>query len=507
MAIGRTGSYATVEAPQDNILQAMQHVDNLDYRAKQDRKANEIAKAKKQEENLKELEEYNAKFGVTLTGNQSINDLTTSYAVQARDKAADLTRRIQTTSNQNEKAKLMNERGRLVQSFDVLKQLPTILNDKVKEISEGVEKGIYNPRDLDAVQKTLGQIDSGKAHLYVDENGQPRVTIYDTDEEGNPTSIIQKDQTIAELLSSANPYLSSKYDTANGIADQFLKQVKLDKSKVQTGFTTVTKEQMSQRVKDMATQKGKEVSTNDSEVYEIWERMGNDPKRTFTQEDRDKVAEYVTKDLLGKYNETYEKDIDQSAMTGRMNALKEDKEEKPSYNVVATPQEYASAGFNPAKGYKTVSITTQKQKPVNNITMYDKKSGDEKVYNNVFLNNYTVVKNAQGQRSVVAQITYPDVKTSTLTPSEKNDWEKFLKNPESLTSEEEMSISRITKGAEYKTKTVPLREADVVKFKSTVGASNANEMKDLARVGEEQQGSTETPQERIERLKKSKGLK
>jgi len=326
-AIGRTGSFATTQAPQDNILQSMQYVDQLDYRAKQNKALADEAKAKKDAENLKEIDDYRNKFGVNLTGNQSVNDLVIPYASQARDKAADLTKRIQLSSNNQEKAQLMAERNRIVQSFDVLKQVPDVLNAKAKEIADGVEKGKYNERDVDAVQEVLGQIETGKAHLYVDDNGQARITTFKTDENGNPTGIIEKEQTIVELINSATPYLKPTYDINGGIAEQFTSQVKLDETEIQKGFTTITQQQLSDRVKQQAKKKGQEVATIDSEVYELWQRMGNEPKRKFTEEDRQKVAKYVEDDLLARYNTTYKKEIDQSGILAQQKFAEEKKKE------------------------------------------------------------------------------------------------------------------------------------------------------------------------------------
>jgi len=484
--VGKAGSFATVDKVDDTIGQAFKDVNTMFEDSAKAKKADEEAKRKQEDANLKELEDYNGKFGVDITGNQSVDDLTVSYTSQARDMTADLVRRRQTSTNPQERADLTKKINKIYGGYDVLKQMPVVLNNRVEEITKGVTDGKYNDRDVDAVQKTLSNVLSGNARLYVDDYGQTRVTVYDVTEEEKAKGILEKDITLAELIKSTQPFLASTYDTPNGISDQFLKQVKLDKEKIQSGFTTITNEQMSKRVEDMIAQKAKEVSTDDNEVYEIWNKMGKPSKRKFDDADRKEVEEYVKKDLLGRYNKSYEKDIDQSAITSRMNALKEDKEEKPSYNVVQTPQEYAAAGFKPAKGYKTVSITTKKQKPVNNITMVNQESGKEIIYNNVFLNNYTVVKNSKGQRSIVAQITYPDVKTSTLTAEESITWKKNLKDPNSLTDEEELIVSRITKGVEYKTVTIPMKEVDIVKFKDVVGASDANGMKDLARVGEEE---------------------
>lgn len=487
MAIGVRNSYATTQAPDDNILQSMQYVDQLDYRAKKDQALQDQAKAKKAEENLKEIDDYRNKFGVNLTGNQSVNDLVIPYASQARDKAADLTKRIQLSSNNQEKAQLMAERNRIVQSFDVLKQVPDVLNAKAKEIADGVEKGKYNERDVDAVQEVLGQLEKGQAHLYVDDNGQARITTFKTDESGNPTGIIEKEQTIVELINSATPYLKPTYDAKGGIAEQFTSQVKLDETEVQKGFTTITQKQLSDRVKEQAKKKGQEVATIDSEVYELWQRMGNEPKRKFSEEDRQKVAKYVEEDLLARYNTEFKKQIDQSGILAQQKfAYDKEKEEedKPSWNIVEPSPEYARVGVVPAKGYKAVSITGN-QKPIASVRGW--KNGKQVTVSNPILNSFTVVKTKAGERRIAAEITYPDVKSSTLSPNEQKAFDIYSLNPEKATEEQKMIVQKINKGVENKTDVFYMTESEFVKFKDVVGAKNASDMANKAKVSEEDQ--------------------
>lgn len=510
--IGKTGSYATTTDIQDPLLGVLQNVEEQGFKYRAEQKIKDDAKAKKEDDNLKELEEYNKKFGVNIVGNQSIDDTTTQYAMNTKKKVGDLTRQIQQTTDYNKKAELMALRAKEVQSFDILKQIPTMINTQATEIAKGVTEGKYAPEDVTLIQEKLKALEKGKVHYYTDDYGNLKFTTYKLNENGDATNIIDKDQNLADLMKSITPSMSSKYDTNQGIAEQFVTTVKQDEDKIQEGFTTITKKgDMSGRIKRLADLKGREIAETPHEAKAMWKRMGNEPKESFNEEDKRKIAFYTSNDLQSRYGKTYEKDIDQAGITGRINATKE--EEKPSYNVVETPQDYAIAKVTPAKGYKTVSITG-KQTPVNNI-VGKTSNGEYVTFNNVSLNSYTVEKDENGKRSVTAQITYPDVKTSTLTPVEKSIFDKLKSNPSSITAEEELVISRVNKGAEYKTRVVKLNEKDAVKFKSAVGANNANEMKDLARVSEEEQKPSkpteakkiETPQERIDRLKKSKGLK
>ncbi len=171
-----------------------------------------------------------------------------------------------------------------------------------------------------------------------------------------------------------------------------------------------------------------------------------------------------------------------------------DEKDKTTYTTVEVAPEFTKAGVTPRKGYKTVSVTGSKPIPgvkgfveVNeeikdakgNGTGKYRKSKKEKIYSLAQLDAYTVETLPNGERSVTAVITYPDIKTSTLSPEEENVFLKF-RNGGKLTETEEMTVSRVTKGAEYKKEVVRLSEKDAFKFSKQMGFDNVNQMKDAA---------------------------
>ena len=99
-------------------------------------------------------------------------------------------------------------------------------------------------------------------------------------------SFLQKPEDIALKIKS---YSHGEFNTKENV----------DKEKIQSGFTTITNEQMSKRVEDMIAQKAKEVSTDDNEVYEIWNKMGKPSKRKFDDADRKEVN---LENLASSYN-------------------------------------------------------------------------------------------------------------------------------------------------------------------------------------------------------------
>lgn len=481
MAIGKTGSFATVEAPQDNIMQAMQYVDQLDYRAKQDRGIQEVAKVKKVKEDEDALAKNLEKFKNTTTGVYTIDNVTNKTMAESRDMYADNARRL---SNLNipkeERYRLMAENDKLLQNVTTTSETAKLFNDKQAEIADNISKGIYNPndeKDLEEWSKSLSNVD-----VRI-ENGIVLFSSYEKDEQGNIKRVVMDDADMSTVLKQMDRFKKSNYDDFKG---NFYKNNQLNSTDIQKGYTTIEEAKVTPEKELQAENAAKVISTSNDEMYQKWLEMKGEKKREFTDADREEVKNYVKKDLINGWKQTYKKDIDQSGILAatKNRQDQEEKKEKAEYNVVETPPSYAAARVKPTPGYKTVSITTQNQKPVPHITGFS--NGTEQNYNNVILNSYTVEKNSKGVRSVVAEITYPDVKTSTLTADEKKAWDKNTLNPKSLSNDEQLVVSRIVKGAENKTKVVRLNEKDVVKFRGTVGASDANGMKDLARTGEEQ---------------------
>lgn len=91
--------------------------------------------------------------------------------------------------------------------------------------------------------------------------------------------------------------------------------------------------------------------------------------------------------------------------------------------------------------------------------------------------------NSKGGRSIVAEITYPDFKSSSLEASEQNALMLGLKN--ATTKEEaDLVLSKATKPISYKTKVVHLTEKDASKYTYGIGAKNVSDMADKAKVGE-----------------------
>jgi hypothetical protein len=346
MAIGRVGSFATDSPLQQNYVgQALTDTENQGFKYRAERRLIADAKKKEEEEEeekiAKEFDEFDKSLVPTITGYSSIDDPVNMYAMDVKQKGVDWIRQKNQERDPYKKAEIQSKINKATQSFKMLNQYPKFLNEKKAEIEKGVMDGKYNERDLDSVNELAKSLDSGKYDMRVDENGVPRMTIYKVDENGVPVGVLEKNISLGDLTNRITPFNKPTYDIKGGISEQITAQIKLDESKIQSGFTTITKEQRNKRVDDALKIKAKEVASMPSEAYELWQKMGNPPKRTFSDADKQQISEYVFNDLKSRYREKYEKDIDQSGLTSRMKYNDDKKKEEV---IISEPSTIKSPG-------------------------------------------------------------------------------------------------------------------------------------------------------------------
>ena len=249
------------------------------------------------------------------------------YAMDVKQKGVDWIRQKNQERDPYKKAEIQSKLNKATQSFKMLNQYPKLLNDKSAELEKGIMEGKYNERDLGAVTEISKSLGSGKYDMRIDENGVARMTIYKVDENEVPVGVLEKNISLGDLINRITPFQKPTYDINGGIAEQITSQIKLDESKVQSGFTTISREQRNKRVNDALKLKAKEVASMPSEAYELWQKMGNAPKRTFNEAEKQQIADYVEKDLISRYPSLYEKDIDQAGALANRKFAKELKDE------------------------------------------------------------------------------------------------------------------------------------------------------------------------------------
>jgi len=391
--IGRVGSFATdTPLAQNFVGQALTDTENQGFRYRKERR--DIADAKKKEEEDKnkeiiaEFDTFDKTLVPTITGYSSIDDPINMYAMDVKQKGVDWIRQKNQERDPYKKAEIQSKLNKATQSFKMLNQYPKLLNDKKAELEEGIKAGKYNERDLGAVTELAKSLDSGKYDMRVDENGVPRMTIYKVDEAGVPVGVLEKNISLGDLTNRITPFQKPTYDINGGIAEQITSQIKLDESKVQNGFVTTTVEQRNKRVDDVLRNKAKEVASMPSEAYELWQKMGNAPKRTFTDADKQQIADYVEKDLKARYRNKYEKDIDQSGALANRKFAKQLKDEAV---IISEPSVVRSSADNPykldakdANGKTIVLQDGTKDFPIGNAIIKTG-GGKEKKITNVFV--------------------------------------------------------------------------------------------------------------------------
>ncbi len=384
MAIGRYNAYLT-DAPvkKDYISDAMQLVEDNDFLYREERR--KIADAKKAEEDAKnkaiaeDFENFDKKLVQTISGYSSIDDPIQIYATDVKQKGVEWIREMNQTNDPYKKAEIKSKINRATNSFSLTNQFPKLLNEKTAEIEKGIIDGKYNERSLDSIGEIDKSIRNGKYDYRIDENGVPRVTIFKTDENGKVIGVLEKGLSLGDVINRITPIPKPTYNIKDGIAERWAAEVGLDETEIQDGFTTVTRKQIDQRVKDSAKTKAKEVADTPKEAFDLWLKMGNPPKRDFNDAEKQQIADYVEKDLISRVEETYKKNIDQA---GALAKKKFDAEEKEKDIIISTPTTISGTKNTPytldakdGNGNPIVLQNGTKDFPIGNAII---KSGDGK---------------------------------------------------------------------------------------------------------------------------------
>jgi hypothetical protein len=216
MAIGKTGSFATIQPIQrDYIGDAVDSVEQNDFRYRAERRLKEDAAQKAEEARQKEVEDLKGDFNPNISGYSGIDDPVYDFSMKSKEEFANLQRQLENNPNMSysEKAEIKRKADRYNESFKYLNQFGSLLKNKVTEIEKGIKEGKYYDGDLDRIQKELKQFESGKYELLIDGNGNPKVKIYETDEEGKPVKVL-KETGLGDFVNGLNPRKNFKYDDA-----------------------------------------------------------------------------------------------------------------------------------------------------------------------------------------------------------------------------------------------------------------------------------------------------
>jgi hypothetical protein len=357
MAIGQKYSYATIAPIQGNPLgDAMQDIEDNAFKYRAEKRLEDEAKKKAQEEKIAEVQAYREKFPVALTGVRNIDNTTTQYAMDAREKGAKLLQEAQMEKDPYKRAEKLTKANSIKQSFDILKQVPEILNKKKQEYAEGIKQGKYNPRSEQELIEKLDALEKN-SFMYVGDDGQMRLTIFKTDENGNPTDFVEKDTTVPEFLNGLTPKTAFNYETYK---DSALKNVKPYTEKIQSGATIVEQKKVSDENRQQAKTYADVIISDPNKLYEA--------QFIFNEKDPEKLRAKIENDFVTSIEKSYSSTLDTSVMTEARAARKERKEEEATTPIIGTGTITSKEGYVEGtkafvpKGTKNFAIANAERK-------------------------------------------------------------------------------------------------------------------------------------------------
>jgi hypothetical protein len=462
-AIGSQNAYATTQPIQgDPIGRAMGIVEQnaFKYREEEDAKAKE-AKAAEQAR-LKEIEDLKIDTDFKASGVPLVDRGVFGYGLRARDDVANM--QMEMIKNPNMSMAQKAGFKQRIQSHDqmmkYIKQFPEMLTKKITSISEGVAKGEYYKGDEQRILNELKQLEKENYDFLLDKNNEPTLVIYDVNEKGEKIGILKKTP-LGSYINELTPRKNFEYDKS---INTFTEKIKPMVTATQTGINITKKEQLTPAIVN---------SVNSHVKYLL-----DDPNTSSILKEEnpnlspEQLKQKITDDIYARILTKDEQSLDSSMYATNIGAAKDDKKDNATFGVVEVPPELTSAGVKPAKGYKAVSVTGSK--PLIKIGDYDLAT----------LSAYTVETMPNGQRSITALIEYPDIKTSKRTAKQELVIRKSNAG-QPLNDDEQLELESITKGAEYKKKSVRLTENEAYKLSQQMKLPNVNAMKDAAYVGGE----------------------
>lgn len=383
-AIGKVGSYATVDPSPDYLGNALNNVEDNAFRYREEAQKNADKKKLEDEEKVKELELVNQKFKPTITGNQTMDDMSLPFAYEAKQKYADLQRQYDQAKTYQEKADIKGQQGRIMQSFDTFQQVPKMLNEKRVEILDGIEKGKYNSRSIDEVTNLLKAVETGKGRVYLDEYSNPVVDLYDVDESGNITGIVKKGQSIANIISSVDPKLAFNYETYK---DTALKNVKPEEYGSQTGANVVKGTKVSDSNKEQAKTYAEVIINDPDKLYEAqYLFKENDPEKLRAKLEND----FITSIPTGRVQSIDTGYISEGRMA-RKDARDAKKEDVQRINTTFTEQtskdDFLGTKLNPNSVYKNMKAVTK--------VKFDNLGGEKSKLNAGVIEGFALQKNGK----------------------------------------------------------------------------------------------------------------
>ena len=101
--LGRVGTYGTVEAPKDPLLDTLQNIENQGFNYRAEQRAIEAKRKAEEEKQLAEDVAWDGKFDPTIVGNTKIDDPMLAMSFRAKDRVGQIRRELRNTNLPYEK--------------------------------------------------------------------------------------------------------------------------------------------------------------------------------------------------------------------------------------------------------------------------------------------------------------------------------------------------------------------------------------------------------------------
>lgn len=295
------GGYATVNPTQSNPMgEALQNVENSAFKYNAIKREEEQAKLQAERElqenrrrDFNESQQFSKEnpFVATGTGLDAVNRQSYMNAKAAANKAYT---EYMNSGDDKHKAVYENAIASVGNLTNIPKQINALKESWVTNVKD------YNPESLKRKATILDQIASGQIVQTNDENGNPKYTVFEKDENGNISKLSQKDITGEQLIKSLNPEKAFNVDGKDGFIDVFNRNIGKERKVIEgTGLNAVEKT-YNPGADELAKIMANEAVNDRSKMYETLNRMGLDPEdeKNYTDPKIKEAAAKKLEDML-----------------------------------------------------------------------------------------------------------------------------------------------------------------------------------------------------------------
>lgn len=311
-----TSGFANVQPTKNYLGETLQYINEDQFRRKQaeeekkQREAAATAAAQKQqaEQRASVSKDADEKFKFKATENGNFNDALTDYFVNIMSAYTDSKMDYINTGNPQSLKKANN----LLASADAFKQSADFMNGITENYAKDPSK--YDPNSVQYWKENIGSMAKGNVVFYPDKNGQARVTVFKTDEKGNPTDVMVKGQDVISYANSLRP--TENFDTQQALKE-FYANNPLSTTQTQKGAWTYSRQNPEEK-RPQAEELAKAIVSTPSALRNEWQKMHGEYKTDFTEEEKKQVFDNFVKTTLGGYGAKNSTEYDYDAVTRRM---------------------------------------------------------------------------------------------------------------------------------------------------------------------------------------------